>query len=194
MFRVLANKHFEKASSLDPGFKLGLVGMLQLDCLSEKTSNKQTLEELNRRFGSGVNRVLDRTALSGIARMVNEQTICLSRDQVDQLFSSTLSNPNVHGFKRARILTVYAHYLWLAQNDYPAAMAALNQAYELDMDDTMNRLNAIQLSRVLGDKEGILRILESLDEKKMSQRDRAGLAEVREGLVRDGLLSTDELK
>ena len=194
MFLSLANKHFEHANMLDPNFKLGLVGMLQLDCLSEKTVNEHTLSELNRRFRSGANRVLDRTALSGIARMTNEGTICLSRDQVDQLFLGTLSNPLVYGFKKSRILTAYAHYLWLGQKDYAAALAALNQAYELNTDDIVNRLNAIQLSRIIGDNEGVLRVLAYLDGMKLGQRDSSDLAEIKGELVRDGVLSTNELK
>jgi len=194
MFLGLANKHFEQANMLDPSFKLGLVGMLQLDCLSEKTANAQTLGELNRRFSSGANRVLDRTALSGITRMTNEGTICLSRDQVDQLFLGALSNPLVYGGKKSRILTAYAHYLWLGQNDYAAALAALNQAYELNKDDIVNRLNAIQLYRILGDKESVLSILAYLESMKLAQRDRDNLAELKEELVRDGVLSINELK
>jgi protein O-mannosyl-transferase len=194
MFLGLANKHFEQVNMLDPGFKLGLVGMLQLDCLSEKTAREQTLSELNRRFRSGANRVLDRTALSGIVRMTNDGTICLSRDQVDQLFLGALSNPLVYGNKKSRILTVYAVYLWLGQKDYAAALAALDQAYELNNDDIENRLNAIQLFRIMGDKESVLSILAYLDGMKLARRDRDNLAEIKEELVRDGVLSTDHLR
>jgi len=194
MLLILANKHFEQANNLDPSFKLGLVGMLQLDCLSEKKVNEQTLTELNRRFESGANRVLDRTALSGIARMTNEGSICLSRDQVDQLFLGALSNPLVYGFKKSRILTAYAHYLWLGQKDYVAALAMLNQAYELNHNDIVNRLNAIQLSRILGDKEAVLGILEYLNGMKLDTRDQGSLAELTEELLRDGVLTINELK
>lgn len=194
IFLGMANKHFEQANMLAPGFKLGLVGMLQLDCLSEKTANEQTLSELNRRFRSGANRVLDRTALSGIAKMTNEGTICLSRGQVDELFLGALSNPLVYGFKKSRILTAYASYLWLGQKDYVAALAALNQAYELNNDDIVNRLNAIQLFRIMGDKDGVLSVLAYLDARKLSQVDSGRLAQIKEELVKDGVLLINESK
>lgn len=194
MLLGLANKHFELANAVDPGFKLGLIGMLQLDCLSENTANERTLSELNRRFASGRNQVLDRTALASITRMTTEGSICLSRQQVDQLFDSTLLNPSVYGIKKSRILTFYAHYLWLGQKDHAAALAALDQAYSLSSDDIVNRLNAIQLSRILGDKKGVLRILAYLDGKKLGQRDSADLAEIKGELVRDGVLSANELR
>lgn len=194
MFMGLANKHFEQANMIDSSFKLGLIGMLQLDCLSEKTAREQTLSELNRRFESGQNRVLDRTALSGIARMTNEGTICLSREQVDQLFHSALSNPLVYGIKKSRILTAYAHYLWLGQKDYPAALAALDQAYELNNDDVVNRLNAIQLYRAMGNKDGALSVLAYLDARKLSQVDSGRLAEIKKELVKDGVLLINESK
>lgn len=194
MFLLLGNKHFEIVNTLDPEFKLGLVGMLQLDCLSEKTAREEVLGELNRRFRSGTNRVLDRTALSGIVRMSNEGTICLSRKQVDGLFLGALSNPLVYGFKKSRILTAYAFYLWLDQEDYAAALAALNQAYELNNDDIVNRLNAIQLFRAMGNKDGVLSVLAYLDARKLSQVDSGRLAEIKEELVKDGVLLINESK
>jgi protein O-mannosyl-transferase len=194
IFLGMANKHFEQVNMLDPSFKLGLVGMLQLDCLSEKTANEQTLSELNRRFRSGANRVLDRTALSGIAKTTNEGTICLSRGQVDELFLGALSNPLVYGAKKSRMLTAYAHYLWLGQKDYVAALAALNQAYELNNDDVVNRLNAIQLFRIMGDKDGVLSVLAYLDARKISQVDSGRLAQIKEELVKDGVLLSNESK
>jgi protein O-mannosyl-transferase len=190
----LANKHFKQANMLDPGFKLGLVGMLQLDCLSEKTSNEKTLSELNRRFKSGPNRVLDRTALSGIPRMTIDETLCLSREQVNQLFHSALSNPLVYGLKKSRILTIYALYLWLGQKNYPDALVALDQAYELNNNDIVNRLNAIQLYRAMGNNDGALRVLGYLDARKLSQVDNGRLAEIKEALVKDGVLLINESK
>ena len=194
MLLGLATKHFEQTNMIDPSFKLGLIGMLQLDCLSEKTASEQTLSELNRRFGSGQNRVLDRTALSAIPRMTNEGTICLSREQVDQLFHSALSNPLVYGFKKSRILTAYAFYLWLDQKDYAAALATLNQAHELNNDDIVNRLNAIQLHRAMGNKDGALSVLAYLDARKLSQVDNGRLAEIKEELFKDGVLLINESK
>ena len=126
--------------------------------------------------------------------MTNEGTICLSREQVDELFLGALSNPLVYGIKKSRILTAYAHYLWLGQKDYPAALAALDQAYELNNDDIVNRLNAIQLYRIMGDKDGVLSVLAYLDARKLSQVDSGRLAEIKEELVKDGVLLINESK
>lgn len=67
-----------------------------------------------------------------------------------------------------------------------AALAALDQAYELNNDDIVNRLNAIQ-HRESRDKEGILKILVYLDGLKLGQRDSADLAEIKRELVKDGV-------
>lgn len=184
----LANKHFEQANLVDPSFKMALIGMLQLDCLSGKESREEVFNELDRRLKVGVVAVHERSAMGGIANAQNAGTLCLSRKQVDSLFASILANPLAQDSDKVKILNRYAMYLWLGQKDYPAAMDALNKAFEHGDADPVNRLNAIQLSRVLGDKAGVIKDLGYLDGKKLDEVSRFRLLEIRNELIRDGVL------
>ncbi len=184
----LANKHFEQANLADPSFKMALIGMLQLDCLSGKNPREDIFIELDRRLKVGVIAVQERSAMGGIAGAQNAGTLCLSRTQVDSLFASILANPLAHDSDKVKILNRYAMYLWLGQKDFPAAMEALNKAFEYGDTDPVNRLNAIQLSRVLGDKAGVLKGLAYFDGRKLDKVSRVRLLEIRNELIKDGVL------
>ena len=60
--------------------------MLQLDCLYDKSARVEVFDELKSRLANGEWIPFDRTVMHGIAEMANEGTICLSREQVDELF------------------------------------------------------------------------------------------------------------
>lgn len=184
----LANKHFEQANLADPTFKLALLGMLQLDCLSGSEPRQQVYEELERRLKVGVVAVQERSAMGGIAGAQNAGTLCLTRNQVDSLFASILSNPLARNSDKVRILNRYAMYLWLGQKDYNAAMKALNDAFHYGDRDPVNRLNAIQLSRVLGDKEGVLKGLAHFEGRELDKINRDRLLEIKKELIKDGVL------
>lgn len=184
----LANKHFEQANLADPGFKMALIGMLQLDCLSGSEPREEVLSELDRRLKIGVISVHERSTMGGIANAQNSGALCLSRKQVDGLFASFLGNPLARSGDKAKVLNRYAMYLWLGQKDYPAAMNALNNAFGYGDPDPVNRLNAIQLSRVLGDKEGVLNGLAYFEGRKLDQVNSVRLREIKNELIRDGVL------
>jgi len=184
----LAMKHLQQANLIDPGFKMALVGMLQLQCLEGKTASDDTLNELVRRFSVGIVAVHERTTINGIANALNAGTLCLSRQQVDSIFSSILSNSSSRDSDKARILNRYAMYLWLGQHDYPAALDVLMASFRYGDVDPVNRLNAIQLMRILGDKEGILSMLSFFEGLRLSEVDNDNLNDLKKNLVEDGVL------
>lgn len=188
---VMARQHLEKANELDPGFKLALVAMLQLECLQEGTATEATVAELNRRMRLDMRQVSDRTSINVIPKMVNEKTLCLSRDQVDGLFASALSNPSVAGVYKSRLLSSYALYLWLDQKDYGAALRMFDAAFAEDNGDVVNRLNTVQLYRVMGDRDGVLRTLAYFENRRLSEKQRSDLQQIKRELVQDGVLSAD---
>lgn len=184
----LANKYFKATNAIDPGFKMALVSMLQLECLAYKTANEEIVRELAQRLSIGVVAAHERTTMNGIAKSINSGTLCLSRSQVDKLFSSILSNPMARNSDKARIWNRYAMYLWLGQNDYVAALKALKESFALGDTDPVNRLNAIQLMRVLGDNAGVLRMLDDVESRKLTALERSNLSDLKKDLIADGIL------
>jgi len=67
-------------------------------------------------------------------------------------------------------------------------MKALNDAFHYGDQDPVNRLNAIQLSRVLGDKEGVLKGLAHFEGRELDKINRDRLLEIKKELIKDGVL------
>ena len=185
---VLADKHFERVNVLDPTYKLGLVGMLQLDCLSGRPARIAVVDELKARLSENKWIPLDRTAVHGIAEMSNTGTLCLDRTQVDELFSAALSNKSASIEDRSVIYSEYAAYLWLGQKDYAAARDVLVRATRENINDALSRFNLLQLYRLLGDRDGVLSLHRDLEGKNLNRRDRRYFQSIGRELATEGVL------
>ena len=186
----MADRHFERANSLDGTYKLALVGRLQLDCITENSARPEVYEELKDRIAHGKWMPNDRTVMHAIADMSNAGTLCLSREQVDALFSSALGNVSASVEDRTVVYSDYASYLWIGQNDYGAARSVLEASVAADQGNVLNRLNLLQLLRLLGDREGVLNLYADLKKRELGRRYLARFqaiaGELRaEGVVRD---------
>ena len=138
-----ADKYFKRVNELDPTYKLGLVGMLQLDCLYDKSARVEIFEELKRRLKDSQWIPFDRTVMHGIAEMANEGTICLSREQVDELFTVAVGNGSTSSEDRSVIRSDYVLYLWLVQKDYVAERNVLIKAVAVTEDDILYKITQL---------------------------------------------------
>lgn len=184
---AVAEKHFERVNSMDSSYKLALIGMLQLDCLSQRSARIAVLEELKHRLARSKWIPLDRTVMHGIAEMSNAGTICLERKQVDELFGAAISNKSASIGERSVIYSDYAAYLWVGKKDYAAARDALVRATKDNVNDMLNRINLLQLYRLLGDREGVLSVLNDLKGKNLNRRDRLSLQSITKALATEGV-------
>lgn len=185
----MAEKHFERVNDLDSTYKFGLIGMLQLDCLSERKARNAVINELNHRLKNAKWLPLDRSAMHGISEMSNAGTICLNREQVDHLFGSALANPSTKPNDKSVILSDYAAYLWLGQKDYRAALDVLYLATKLNESDTLNKFNLLQLLRTVGDREGVSVIIRELEGMRLNRQERSYFQGIKDQVVADGVLS-----
>ena len=184
-----AEKYFARVNSLDPTYKLGLIGMLQLDCLSSKSARVEIFDELKSRLANGKWIPFDRTVMHGIAEMANEGTICLSREQVDELFTVALGNSFTSPEDRSVVRSDHVLYLWMGQKDHLAARDVLTKAIADNEGDVLNRINLLQLFRMQGDRNGVLTLLADLQGRRLSRQDRALIQEVKDELVAQGVVS-----
>lgn len=185
---VLADKHFERVNSLDSNYKLALIGMLQLDCLSGRPARAAVLDELKSRLSGHKWIPFDRTVMHGLSEMSNAGTICLDRNQMDELFRAAIDNKSTSIQDRSVIYSEYAAYLWLGQNDYAAARDALVKATNENTNDMLNRLNLLQLYRLLGDSEGVMRMLNDLENRKLGRRNQHLFQSIKAELATEGVL------
>jgi protein O-mannosyl-transferase len=186
-----ADKYFKRVNVLDPTYKLGLIGMLQLDCLYDKSARVEVFEELKSRLKESKWIPFDRAVMHGIAEMANEGTICLTREQVENLFEIALENKYTSPDDRSVIRSDYVLYLWLGQKDYTKARSVLTKAVAENEDDVLNRINLLQLSRLQGDKQGVLTLLSDLRGRKLSRQDRALVQDVIDELAAQGVVTNN---
>ena len=186
---ALADKHFERVNTLDSTYKLALIGMLQLDCLSEKPARMVVHDELKNRLAGGKWIPLDRTVMHGISEMSNAGTICLDRKQIDELFSAAISNKSTSIQDRSVIYSEHAAYLWLGQKDYMAARDTLVRATNDNQNDMLNRLNLLQLYRFLGDVKGVLSMLNDLENGNPVRGNRRLFESIKKEVATEGVLA-----
>lgn len=186
---VLADKHFERANSLDSSYKLGLIGMLELDCLSAQPARSAVVDELKNRLAANKWLPLDRTAMHALSEMSIAGTICLDRRQMDALFMTAVSNKSASMEDRSVIYSDYAAYLWLGEKDYAAAREVLVRATRDNAQDVLNRLNLLRLYRFLGDVEGVLGLLNDLQSRNLNRRDSLQFQSIGRELATEGVLA-----
>lgn len=181
--RAMADKLFEKANAADKNFKMALIGMLQLDCLSGNEIRSNIYNELVSRFSAGPVSVHERTSMAGIFNAQVGGVLCLSRSQVDELFDSFMSNPSATVSDKVKAINRYAIYLWLEQKDYALAEEMFDWAFSYGDEDPVNRLNALQLARARGDKAKVNSLLNYIRGVRLGKLNESRLAEIENELA-----------
>lgn len=168
--------HYEQAGERDPGFKLGWLGLIHLDCLAGETVDRGAIGELSRRLRETPFAPGDRTLLDGVKAMAIAGTLCLDRADVEALFSSALGNPTAAGHVRAVLHSWLADYLALGARDLPAAERELDRSLALAPYNPSNRLKRAQLAFLQGRRGEAHDILNALRGAPLSRSERGTLA------------------
>ncbi len=172
---ILAKKHFEMATELDRDYKMGLLGMLVLDCGMSQTVDRGALDELALRFKERLILQEDTSILSAIVEMSGAGLSCLTRSDIDRLFAAFVSNPGVSQEKKMVMYSLHADYLWLNAKDLPAARAALRRALEIAPRNPSLRLKWAQLDFIAGEKGEARTLLLELRGERLAPEERKTL-------------------
>jgi hypothetical protein len=148
-----ARKYYRFATDQDPAFKMGLLGLIRLDCATTMQPDPKVVAELadrlkNTRFAPG-----DEALMVSMQEMATAGTLCLPSSDVDALFSATLANPRVSRNAQMLLHSWRADYLWLHEHDWDGALSALRSALALSPSNPSNRLKLAQLIFVSGERE-----------------------------------------
>lgn len=160
--------HYELASELDPDFKLGLLGLIHLNCKAEIPVEQAEIDELARRLRETPFSPGDRNALYSLKEMLIAGTICLNRPDVQGLFSAVFSNPTVSPHVLAMLYSWYADYLMLKENDLPTAQESLAKSLQLEPTNASNHLKWAQLILLEGRKNEATQLLKALQFAQLS--------------------------
>lgn len=178
LYPVVRN-HFELSTQLDANSKSGLVGLIRLNCLAGLAPAQSEVAELTRRLHNTPFAPGDRNALYGVKSMAIAETLCLSRIEVDALFLAAIANPTVSGGVRAILLSWYADYLWLGEQDMAAAKAAIVQSLTLNPTSSSNKLKWAQLQYISGNPRSAIAILDDLRDATLTQNERETINDMR---------------
>ena len=173
-----ALRHYEIASELDPTFKMGWLGMIHLSCQAGRIPEKAWVDELAQRLQNTPFAPGDRNVLYSLKEMSIAGSICLEREQVDQLFAAAMANPGVGSSVAAMLHSWHADYYWLGEKDMPAARAALSTSLRLNPANLSNRLKWAQLLFIDNEREPARLLLLELRDKNLSTEERTTLNEL----------------
>lgn len=173
-----ARRHYELAGELDPHFKMSLLGLIALNCHAAIPAEQVWVTELSRRlmvtpFAPG-----DRNVLYSMKEMAIAGNLCLTRSDVDGIFSAALANPGVSAGVQAMLHSWHADYLWLGEHDMAAARAALSQSLALNPGNPSNRLKWAQLLLLSGESHNARELLLQLRGENYSADERKTLNEL----------------
>lgn len=167
-----ARAHYELAGKLDPNFKLGWLGLIHLNCKAGKPVGPAWINELSRRLRETPFAPADRNVLYNLKEMSIAGTICLTRADIQRLFSSAFSNPTVSPPVLAMLYSWYADYLMLRGNDLPAAQGALAKSLQLIPTNPSNRLKWAQLILLEGRRDKAVQLLRTLRNAPLSSSEK----------------------
>jgi hypothetical protein len=167
-----AEKHFRASMDLDPDFKMGGLGLINLGCKVGKPPNPVDLAALMRRLQFTPFAPGDRNVLYIAKELANSGALCLNRRQIDGLFGAAVANPTVSTSVQAMILSWQADYLWITYRDMVAARQALSQSLAISPSNPSNRLKWAQLLYLSEELDSAGKVLLGLDSDKLSSEER----------------------
>lgn len=174
-----ARTHFERAGELDPGFKLGWLGLMHLNCRAGKPIDPAWPEALAGRlretpFGPG-----DQSMMFTLKEMAIAGALCLERADIESLFAAARANARVTPPVRAKLHSWLADYLVLGARDVAAALTELDRSLAIAPYNLSNRLKRAQLAYLLKDYADARRWLGELREAALAPAERDTLAQLR---------------
>lgn len=173
-----ALRHYEIAGELDPAFKMSWLAMIHLSCQASRTPESAWVNALSHRLQSTPFAPGDRTVLYSLKEMSIDGTICLSRTEIDSIFTAALANPGVGPGVAAMLHSWHADYFWLHEKDMPAARKALARSLALNPSNASNRLKWAQLLYLDGEREPARLLLLELRDNKLITEERTTLNEL----------------
>lgn len=173
-----ARKHFELSQDVDPTFKLGLLGLVYLDCQGGKPPARPWVDELARRLRNTPFTPGDSAIFFSLKDGQVDAAACLGRKDTDTLFAAAIENPRLSPGVRAKLHSWHADYLWLQERDLPSARDALRKSLALVPANASNRLKWAQLILLGGESAEAHRLLREIRVEALSPGERKTLDEL----------------
>lgn len=169
---VLTRKHFELAGQLDPSFKFGWLGLINLNCITNRPIEPSWIETLAQKLQHSPLSPGDITLIFNLKEMSIARTLCLSRAEAQTLFSAAAANTTISPSTRAMIYSWQADYLVLRESDPSAAREILIESLKINPNAPSNRLKLAQLVLLLGRADEALTLIKEVSNAQLSRSER----------------------
>jgi len=179
----LARASYEQAGTIEPELKIGLVGIIALDCRAGVAVSRIQVDELSHRLRTTHFAPGDASVMYGVKEMAIAETLCLGRSDIEHLFDAARDNSTVSPSVRAKLHSWLADYLALHEHDLPAAQMELDKSLVIAPYNSSNRLKRAQLSFLQGHHGEALKRLDDLKNANLSKTERQTIYELRACLV-----------
>lgn len=169
---AFARHHYEASARLSPSEKGSLLGLINLECNAGLKPSPPLVQELEKRLASPPFAPGDRNILFRIKETATtSSTFCLTRAEVDALFSSALRNPSVTPGVQAIMYSWYADYLWISQRDIVLAKKSLEDSLTLSPHNSSNQLKLAQLFFLSGEYSKVTPLVKQLRTARLSKEE-----------------------
>lgn len=135
-----ARYHYEKAVSLSPSYTNGLFGLIILSSARGKNVEAEWIDMLEQRLKHAVYASDNGDQLLGLVTCQSTGPCKLAKADIERLLQAPFKNAALSGSNRALASSAWVYYLVNVVSDYPAALAAMQQAIEAAPNELEYRL------------------------------------------------------
>lgn len=167
---LTARYHYEKATSLDPNYTHGLVGLIILSSTKNRPVEADWIAELKRRLEHTPFTAEKSNQLVGLATCQANGICKLANQEIESILRAPLRNLTLTSQNRAGVLSALSLYLVNIERDYPAAVTAMRQMADAAPQELEYRMTLIKFLNALGRHEEAktqLNILSNLDSRRV---------------------------
>jgi tetratricopeptide (TPR) repeat protein len=157
---------------VDSAFKFSWFGLMYLNCRAGLAIEEDWVKELTRRlhdapFGPG-----DGTAMYMLKELTISGDICLSKSEIEQLFSAALTNPTIAPHIRGDAYSWLADYYVLRARDLQAARLTLERARAITPYNPGILLQLAQLAYLEGQHDEAKNLLDAVQKLPLRHSDK----------------------
>ncbi len=169
---AFAREHLELANDSTRTPRWGWLGLIQLNCTAGMPVVRAEMERTIAPSTGNPFRACGQERAVQPKEMSIAGTICLSRPDMQILFSAAFSNPTVSPSVLAMLYSWYADYLLLREDDLMAAQGALARSLQLTPANPSNRLKWAQLVLLDGRRDEAAQLLKALGNAQLSSSEK----------------------
>lgn len=171
----MAEFHYKRAAELNPNNIAPYLGLLNLDCATDRPKNPEVQTRLKERLSRMRFNADNQSAINSLSGLFVEGRLCLDANEVKTIIDAALSNPAAQGHWRAVLYAVAMDYAAAKLKMMPIALAYAKAAVDADPQYPAFRINLVNLLLATHEYEKAREAYQVLRKMKISAYDKAAM-------------------